>query len=485
MKKIYFLLLALFIFLNCNETYIHKKEAKGIWITRFAYTTELDTLDTGIFQQAVKDIIKDAAVNKFNFVLFQVRGNGTVFYKSENEPWALELTGNLGEDPGWDPLALAVEEAHKNGLEIHAWVNTFPAWRGDSLPVKTHPLQLYLAYPEWLVCDSAGTPMQLNPGYVNLSPGIPEAREHIINTVMEIVENYDVDGIHFDYIRYPEQASSRGFSMDPVSLSRFNSAQGNPQNLDWENWQREQITQFLRDFNKRAKRKKPYIKISCAVVGKYKGEGWTAFNQVYQSPKLWMEEELVDFLLPMIYWSRTRAGYEYQKLLSEWLQGNKKYVFPGIALYRANAPGWTDDEIKAEIEISRTLKTKGYVFFSSDAIEEYYKPIYDDFKYLSNFPSTKKVDFDASINSITTIPTDSSIILKWVCTEKARFYNIYRSDEFAITTTPEYLYKKVFGNSNVFQDIGAIKGRYYYYKISAVDRYGNESEPTNIIQVKF
>jgi uncharacterized lipoprotein YddW (UPF0748 family) len=486
MKRLLIITISLFSALNCNENYLYKTEAKGIWVPRFAYTTNVDTLDAEAQIDTVRTIIRTAAEHKFNFVLFQVRGNGTVFYRSEHEPWAKELTGILGKDPGWDPLAFAVEEAHNKGLELHAWVNTFPAWRGDTLPEMCDPPQIVTVHPEWIVCDSTGTPMEPNPGYINLSPGIPEAREHIINTVMETVSNYDIDGIHFDYIRYPEGASFKGFSMDPVSLSRFNSAEGNPERHDWEEWQREQITQFLRDFSERAKAVKSYVKISCAVIGKYKGEGWTAFNQVYQSPKKWLSEGLVDFICPMIYWRRDREGYEFGKLLAEWVYDNQNMVFPGIALYRADSPGWKPDEIKAEIEISRGVRTKGFVFFSSESIEEYKKPVYSSFKLNSNFPSINSQFPVEPVKNIQTACSDSSIIINWDYPGNALFYNIYRSEQFNLNANlNKNLYKKIFSVYRKFEDKSAEKGKFYFYKVSAVDRYGNESEPSNIIQVKF
>jgi len=487
MKRVINYTLLIILFFNCEEKYLYKTEGRGLWITRFAYTTNLDSIDINLQQKAIKNLLEEAERHNFNFVLFQIRGNGTVFYNSGYEPWAVELTGTLGENPSWDPLKFAIDLAHSNGLELHAWVNTFPAWRGELLPEDSNPKQIILQYPEWICCDSTGNTMKLNPGYVSLSPGIPQARKHIQNTVLEIVKNYDVDGIHFDYIRYPEGASYKGYSMDKISLKRFNSINGNPLNLDWEEWQREQITTFLRNFHYEAKKIKPFIKISCAVIGKYKGTGWTAYNHVYQDPKKWMEEGIVDFIIPMIYWKRNRPNYEYSKLLYEWRQNNKKYVFPGIALYRASGyDSWEHQEIKSQIDIARRLKTGGFVLFSSDALPVYYDKIFDNYKNFSNFPSIYPQKYDVAVNSISAAVTDSSVVLSWKSVEKPLFFNIYKSENFAISgNTSKWLYKKVYGEKNKFEDKNVQLGKSYFYKISAIDHYGNESNLSKPVQIRF
>jgi uncharacterized lipoprotein YddW (UPF0748 family) len=128
------------------------KEIRAIWITRGEYRTASD----------VRRIVENCAKMKFNVLLFQVRGNGTVFYRSKIEPWAYELTSSAptttGKDPGWDPLALAVAEAHRRGMELDAWVNAFPAWRSQQYPPRESK-QLWWAHPDWFMCDAAGERM--------------------------------------------------------------------------------------------------------------------------------------------------------------------------------------------------------------------------------------------------------------------------------------------------------------------------------------
>ena len=162
---------------------------RAIWVTRWDYKTPGD----------IARVMDNCKVAGFNTVLFQVRGNGTAFYRSRIEPWADELGGR---DPGFDPLAIAIEEAHRRGLSLHAWVNVIPGWRGDTPP--TNPRQRYNAHADWFWRDAAGRRQPLG-WYVSLNPCYPKVRRYLTAVMQEIVANYPVDGLHLDYIRFPNE----------------------------------------------------------------------------------------------------------------------------------------------------------------------------------------------------------------------------------------------------------------------------------------
>jgi uncharacterized lipoprotein YddW (UPF0748 family) len=188
-----------------DEVFTGKREARGVWMSRFEYSGEDRRADPEASRTYIQAVFERARKARLNMVFFQVRGNGDAYYRSALEPWAEALSGTLGQDPGWDPLEFATSQAHRLGLELHVWINTFPIWRGEVLPAEVNPRPVVLAHPEWLVSDSAGVPMPLSDHYVNLSPGVPEARRHILDVVSEIVTGYEIDGIHFDYIGYREE----------------------------------------------------------------------------------------------------------------------------------------------------------------------------------------------------------------------------------------------------------------------------------------
>ncbi|MFQ5805944.1 MAG: glycoside hydrolase family 10 protein, partial [Phycisphaerae bacterium] len=162
---------------------------KAVWVARFHYYHPAD----------ICTIIRNCAALGFNTILWQVRGSGTVAYPSRIEPWSAEY-GH--QDPGFDPLQIAVEEAHRRGLRIEAWVNVMPGWRGPKAPPIKN--QLWHTRPEWFLRDAAGNRQPLGRFYLILNPGLPEVRRYVTSVVGEIVTSYDVDGIHLDYVRYPD-----------------------------------------------------------------------------------------------------------------------------------------------------------------------------------------------------------------------------------------------------------------------------------------
>jgi uncharacterized lipoprotein YddW (UPF0748 family)/DNA-binding beta-propeller fold protein YncE len=254
-------------------------EARAVWVARYSYKSE----------EEVRVAIRKIRAVNCNLVVFQVRGNGTVLYPSKYEPWAEEVGS---KDPGWDPLAVAIDECHKLGMQIHAWVNVYPGWRTSG----THPSpdQMYNAHPEWFMIDKTGESRGAEYAYV--SPGIPEVQEHLFNVFMEIIKNYDVDGLHYDYIRYP----GPNFSYDPVSIARFKKEFGKaPDELpdQWAQWRRDQITALVRRVYIEAMKVKPNLVISAAVWGSYPN----GRKNYYQDSHQWVAEGIVDCLMPMSY----------------------------------------------------------------------------------------------------------------------------------------------------------------------------------------
>jgi len=209
--------------------------------------------------------------------------------------------------------------------------------------------------------------MPMTDHYVSFSPGIPAVQDYIISVATDIASRYDVDGIHFDYIRYPEEAPDLGYSHDAISVKRFNSKEGNPFGLDWADWQREQLNHFVAKMYNALKEVKPYLKMSTAVIGSYNAGGWNAYSEVYQDARRWTEIGKVDFLAPMTYFSY----HPYLERVKEWKDNYsiERYVFPGIGSYRfnGNVKGLTWDETGREIQVLRDLQMPGMVFFDASS----------------------------------------------------------------------------------------------------------------------
>ncbi|MEX2117031.1 MAG: family 10 glycosylhydrolase, partial [Bacteroidota bacterium] len=338
-------------------------------MSRFEYAVDSARVNPSVAKAIIRNVFERARKARLNMVFFQVRGNADAFYNSTLEPWSAMLSGSLGQDPGWDPLAFAVEEAHRLGLELHAWINAFPVWRGPGFPQETTPRPVVLAHPDWIVCDSTGSPMPLTQnGYAWGTPGNPAMREHIINVVKEIVGQYDVDGVHFDYVRYPEGSRVHGFSRDSVSVARFQSLKSNPAQLPWEYWQREQINDFIAGAYDTIISMKHWIKVSAAVIGKYDGSGWTSYHAVFQDPYRWMELEKIDFIVPMVYWQRSHPTHPFVPLIAQWHDrvAHKRQVLPGLSTGLQHKFGWR--ELSAQIHAVRKQGLPGVVFFASGGL---------------------------------------------------------------------------------------------------------------------
>ncbi|HFE53759.1 MAG TPA: hypothetical protein ENK07_09950, partial [Bacteroidetes bacterium] len=463
------------------------KEGRAVWISRWEWTGSHSRAGD---QAMIRQIFDDLRAGHFNMAFFQVRGEADAFYRSSLEPWGAELTGTFGRDPGWDPLAYAVRIAHQRGIELHAWVNVFTMWRGNSPPPHTDPEHIYhLHYPDWVCYDADRHPMKLNRSYIFVSPANLEAREHIIQVCLDIISRYDVDGIHFDYIRYPGQ----DYSYDPVSLSRFRDPAENPQGLSWAAWQREQVSAFVREFYTRAMEIRPEVKVSAAVIGKYKAawSGWDAYNVVYQDPKAWAREGTIDFICPMIYWPiGPDSPAPFERYVRQWEVDDPapRPVLPGIAAYRY---GGNLREIRAEIDTCRALGTAGQVMFSYESLD--LPGYWDDlastsYALLANVPASTWKDAvpPEAPKELSVEQVGRGLQLRWQPPptasdgDRARYYNVYRVEgtDPGDLFDPAALVAITSDSTPSYYDTRASVERHYTYWVTALDDADNESKPS-------
>ena len=279
---------------------------RAIWVTRWDYKSPA----------GIAAIMENCRQAGFNTVLFQVRGNGTVFYRSRIEPWAEELGGR---DPGFDPLALACREGHRRGLSVHAWVNVMPGWRGDKPPQNRR--QLYHTRPDWFLKDAAGRRQPLG-WYVSLNPCNPQVRAYLVSVMREIVGNYPVDGLHLDYIRFPNERSKAyagwlrvpDYPRDRQTLALFHRQTGRtPEQAPrlWTQWRTEQVTRLVRDIRIMMREVNPQVMLS-AAVGADPDEHK---RHRFQDAREWIARGLVDAVYPMNY---TADMQTYEKRMALW-----------------------------------------------------------------------------------------------------------------------------------------------------------------------
>lgn len=280
---------------------------RAVWVTRWDYKTASD----------IEHVMDNCKLAGFNTILFQVRGAGTVFYRSRREPWAEELGGR---DPGFDPLAVACQGAHRRGLKIHAWVNVVPGFRGKKPP--SDPNQLYHARANWFWRDERGRRQPLG-WYCSLNVCYPEVRRYLRDVMREIVVGYPIDGLHMDYIRfpnehnpaYPDGVEVPDYPRDPRTLAMFRRATGKtPQQAPgaWDTWRTEQVTQLVRDIRGMIQRDRPRVALSAAVgVNTIKAK-----RHHFQDSTQWLAEGLIDAVFPMNY---ANSAIQFDVQLRSWL----------------------------------------------------------------------------------------------------------------------------------------------------------------------
>lgn len=262
-----------------------------LWVTRWDFQSPED----------LHKICYNAASARFTDIMFQVRGDGTVYYPSAIEPWAGGLSGGdvdgVGRDPGWDPLATAIREAHAYGLRLHAYMNVLPGWGHDSSPPHASH-QLFREHPGWFMVDSHGRMMQPNGFYAFLDPALPQVRAYLARLFAEVAEKYPVDGIHLDYIRYPDEKGD--FSYHPTAVARFKALCGFSPDASPEKWaefRRAQVTATVEAISKAVRKVRPSIELSAAVVA----DQDRAANEAYQPGLEWVRRGLLDAIAPMAY----------------------------------------------------------------------------------------------------------------------------------------------------------------------------------------
>jgi uncharacterized lipoprotein YddW (UPF0748 family) len=329
-----------------------RQPMRAIWVTRFDYKTADD----------VRQIVHDCAGAGFNTILFQVRGNGTAFYDSKLEPWADELGGR---DPGFDPLALAVEEAHERGVDLHAYVNVMPAWRGTEPP--TNPEQLYHQHPEWFWYDQNGDRQALSWFYVSLNPCLPEVREYLVEVFRDLAARYDVDGLHLDYIRFPNEppATPKGsgldYPRDERTLALYREATGLAPDEDpeaWNRWRTDCVTEVVADIHRMLRRTKPRAVLSAAA-----GSVRERALHHFQDARRWMDEGVIDVVILMNY---TDSPETFAERIDPWLEGGVGVpVVPGLWFGRHEGKPAEEATaaVREQIEIARA-KTGDFCVFA-------------------------------------------------------------------------------------------------------------------------
>ena len=279
-----------------------KYEVRAVWLTTIGgidwpSSYAHDGMGIGEQKRQLTDMLDRLKKAGVNTVMLQTRVRATTIYPSGLEPWDGCLSGKPGRSPGYDALQYAIDECHRRGMELHAWVVTIPIGKWNSYGCQ----QLRRNYPSLVMKIG-------EEGYMN--PERAGTADYLTNMCEEIVSRYDIDGIHLDYIRYPE--TWRG-----AKSAKY-------------------ITDIVRAINRKVKAYKPWVKISCSPIGKYddlarySSKGWNARRQVAQDAQGWLREGLMDQLYPMMYFQ----GNNFYPFAIDWQeQSYGRTIVSGLGIY--------------------------------------------------------------------------------------------------------------------------------------------------------
>ncbi len=336
---------------------------RGAWVaTVFNLDWPHRTIEPSSVQQAhLADLFDELSADGINAIFFQIRAESDAMYDSPIEPWSRYLTGLQGRapDPFYDPLQTAIDLAHERGMELHAWMNPFRAVaQAGAYSIASNHVST--THPEWII--------EINSIKI-INPGIPEATQYIVDVVTDIVTRYEVDGVHFDDYFYP-YPPNMVLLEDDEEYTQYGAGY-----LNIADWRRDNINFFVGDVYSAIKDVDESIKFGVSPHGIWKDgvpagiSGLSSYDVIFADATAWLEEELVDYLVPQLYWPI--GGSQDFSALAEWWvdRADGIHIYPGIAAYKADAATagssrYTASEIPLQIEFSRATEgIEGNLFF--------------------------------------------------------------------------------------------------------------------------
>lgn len=497
-----------FIWLSLSSTYLMgssgadpvspKREFRGVWI---ATVVNIDWpskpgLSTFEQKQELTNIFDSHQQAGINAILFQVRPVADALYAKSSEPWSRFLTGVPGKrpDPMYDPLEFAIQLAHERGMELHAWFNPYRA-TFDMKKENVSPDHITRQKPDWFFQYS---------NRLLFNPGLPEVRKYIVDIIMNVVKNYDVDGVHFDdyFYPYPDKNEIPDFATFRKYGAGFSSI---------EDWRRNNVDVLIEEISKRIHKEKKYVKFGISPFGIWENKdrhhlgsatsGFSGYRQLYADARLWVEKGWVDYINPQLYFPFNYRAAAFEVLLDWWSEHSfGRHLYIGQAAYRVNesGAGWSDrNQLPLQIAYLRNnKKVQGSVFFSSKSLVSnlgnFRSKLQNDiYRYKALPPVMQWIDSIPPLapRGLTVrVKKDVGITLHWQKPKKASDgeqaygYVVYRAREgetLNIHDAKQILHISYDGSRSTYTDETALPSVNYVYAVTALDRMKNESLPSN------
>ena len=509
MKKFLLILLCIVNCALCININAQEKEFRASWVATVWNidwpTTQISKAGNATQIAAQKaelvTIIERAKQGNLNAIMLQVRSHGDALYESSYEPWMSSLTGSRGTDPGYDPLAFAIEEAHKRGIELHAWINPYR--------IGEYSLNAPQVKDSWRI-GSGSTAF--------LDPGNPDVRKYTLDVITEIITKYDIDGIIFDDYFYKSMPDNTYAANETKQ-----TAENNPYDLDINDWRRENVNILVKSVLDSVKAHKPYLRFGIGPFGIYSTRTRTVYNEshtsydkitpasgisgqdaysvLYCDAAAWLKRGYIDYISPQLYWPslssspKYSSGQDYETLCEWWSELADKYKRP---LFTSNDVAKNSNgrfnppaDITNQINVNRTdNKAKGTIFYNNtywqnrngantyfDSNDEGYHTYLPEnhFQNIALWPAItwRRAPSAPEISNLSL--NENQHILTWNCSKENYRFAIYCYDKeltqsqgckpenlLGITYTPEF-------NTLQYNDLYSDKT----WNVKIVDRYGN------------
>ena len=480
-----------------------KREFRAVWIAT------VENIDwpkpksaTDQQKQQLVDILDDHQQTGINAVFFQVRPAADAFYAKGTEPWSKWLNGIQGQapNPAYDPLEFAITEAHKRGMELHAWFNPYRA-TNDNKYYALSPNHISNLKPEWFF--TYGSQKFFNPG-------LPEVREYIIHIILNVLDNYDVDGIHMDDYFYPYLIDGQSVN-DGDAYAKYGG-----RFADIKDWRRNNVDTLIHMLSDSIHKHKPHVKFGVSPFGiwanKYQNpegsdtHGGSSYYENYADARKWMKEGWVDYVVPQLYWPLNSHAANYDTLLTWW--GNNTYnrhLYIGLGVYRVGERSKASIAYKNPNELPNQMRhlrnnprVEGSVVFSSNSLTDNFGGFADTlstnfYKYPALPPVMLWLDsIPPNVpQNLVVKPLGQGVSLAWQAPLPAKDmepvygYVIYRflGNEKIDINDPAHILSIQYNGTTGYQDNNVQKGQTYLYIITALDRLKNESDRSPTIAI--
>jgi uncharacterized lipoprotein YddW (UPF0748 family) len=479
-----------------SQTSLPKREFRAAWIASVINLDWPSNPNLSVAQQKSSLIAMLDRLHELNFnaVIFQIRPECDALYDSPYEPWSYWLTGSQGTPPSpyYDPLEFAIEEAHKRGMELHAWFNPYRAVRSEGT-FSLSPEHVAVEHPEWI----------LDVGSLNiLNPGLPEVQQYNTDVIMDVVNRYDIDGVHFDDYFYPYPPDN--FSDVDIDWQTFQTYPNGFTNI--RDWRRNNVNVQMAMINDSIKVVKPWVKFGISPFGIWKRGvppgiiGMNAYDEIFADPMAWLHDESVDYLTPQLYW-KIGGDQDYSKLMPWWADSVDHY---NRHLYTGNIfnSGYSNTELPRQLTLNRNNpKTLGIVLFKASNVVANSLTFADSlannyFRYKSLSPVMSWKDVIPPNQPMNVqygrLPGRSIAGLYWDLPstaadgDSASRYSIYRFDNSSIQPSdfddPANLFSVAGGRISELKPEVSPTGK-YYFAVRSLDRNFNESTESNLVEI--